>query len=162
MRYIVTDLDLSQVASDAQAGASSEARPKPLAELFELGPVLDVIPYVQTDGKTIQMTVIPTVTEFLGYDTENARLVPPDAKSPDMQQLTPLPIFRKRQSVSSVTISDGQTVVLAGGSDALVANPKTGQPLSKGTKPPQEPNKTTLLVFVTATLIDPAGNRLNP
>ena len=33
-----------------------------------LGPVLDVIPYVCADGYTIQMTIIPTYTEFLGYD----------------------------------------------------------------------------------------------
>jgi len=161
VRYVVTDLDFSQIVSNATAEATS-AQPKPVAEQFELGPVLDVVPYVQADGRTIQMTVIPTLREFLGYDVENARLVPPEAKSADMQQLTPLPIFRLRQIVSSVTVSDGQTVVLTGGSDQLLANPNKNQPLREGTKPPQEPKKTKLLVFVTATLIDPAGNRLHP
>lgn len=161
VRYVVTDLDLSQIVSNATTGAFREVQPKPITELFELGPVLDVVPYVQADGHTIQMTVIPTFKEFLGYDMENARLVPPEAKSADMQQLTPLPIFRLRQIVSSVTVSDGQTVVLAGGSDRLLANPNKNQPLREGTKPPQEPKKTQLLVFVTATLIDPAGNRIH-
>jgi general secretion pathway protein D len=162
VRYVVTDLDLSQIVSNATTGAPSEVQPKPIAEPFELGPVLDVVPYVQSDWHTIQMTVIPTLTEFLGYDVENAHLVPPQAKSADMQQLTPLPIFRKRQIVSSVIARDGQTVVLAGGSDQLLANPNKNEPLREGTKPPQEPKKTKLLIFVTATLIDPAGNRIHP
>jgi general secretion pathway protein D len=162
VRYVVTDLDLSQIVSNATTGALNGVQPKPIAELFELGPVLDVVPYVQADGRTIQMTVIPTFKEFLGYDVENARRVPPDAKSADMQQLTPLPVFRLRQIVASVTAFDGQTVVLAGGSDRLLANPNKNEPLREGTKPPQEPKKTKLFIFVTATLIDPAGNRLHP
>jgi len=162
VRYVVTDLDLSQIVSNATTGALNGVQPKPIAELFELGPVLDAVPYVQADGHTIQMTVIPTLTEFLGYDLENARLVPPEAKSADLQQLTPLPIFRKRQIVSTVIARDGQTVVLAGGSDQLLANPNKNEPLREGTKPPQEPKKTKLLIFVTATLIDPAGNRVHP
>jgi general secretion pathway protein D len=162
VRYIVTDLDFSQIASSAIAEATGEAPPKPIAEQFEFGPVVDVVPYVQADGRSIQMTVIPTFKEFLGYDVENARRVPPDAKSPDMQQLTPLPIFRLRQIVASVTAFDGQTVVLAGGSDRLLANPDKYEPLREGTKPPQPPKKTKLLIFITPTLIDPAGNRLHP
>jgi len=161
VRYVVTDLDFSHIVSNATAEATGEAQPKPVAEQFELGPVLDVVPYVQPDGYTIQMTVIPTFKEFLGYDVENARLVPPEAKSADLQQLTPLPIFRLRQIVASVTAFDGQTVVLAGGSDRLLANPNKNEPLREGTKPPQPPKKTKLLIFVTPTLIDPAGNRIH-
>ena len=123
--------------------------------------MLDVVPYVQADGRTIQMTVIPRLTEFLGYDVENARLVPPEGKSTDLQQLTPLPIFRKRQIVTSVTAFDGQTIVLAGGSDQLFANPNKNEPLRKGTKPPQPPKKTKLVIFITPTLIDRAGNRIH-
>src|SRR5207247_1588500 len=37
-------------------------------QTMPFGPVLDVIPYLGADGYTINMTVIPTVTEFLGYD----------------------------------------------------------------------------------------------
>ena len=162
VRYVVTDLDFSQIVSNATTGALNGIQPKPIAEQFELGPMLDVVPYVQADGHTIQMTVIPTFREFLGYDVKQARLVPPEAKSADMQQLTPLPVFRLRQIVSSVTVSDGQTVMLAGGSDRLLANPNKNLPLREGTKPPREPKKTKLVIFVTATLIDPAGNRIHP
>ncbi len=37
-----------------------------------IGPTLDVVPYVSADGFTIQMTIIPTITEFLGYDDPGA------------------------------------------------------------------------------------------
>jgi len=161
VRYVVTDLDLSQIVSNATTGALNGVQPKPIAELFELGPVVDVVPYVQADGHTIQMTVIPTFKEFLGYDVENARRVPSEAKSADLQQLTPLPIFRLRQMVSTVIARDGQTVVLVGGSDQLLANPNKNEPLREGTKAPQQPKKTKLLIFITPTLIDAAGNRVH-
>ena len=73
----------------------------------------------------------------------------------------PLPIFRKLQMVSSAIVRDGQTVVLAGGSEQFFANPKRNALLPKGTKIPGNTNKTSLLIFVTPTLIDPAGNRIN-
>ncbi len=38
-----------------------------VTEKMEFGPTLDVIPSVLADGYTIALTVIPTVTEFLGY-----------------------------------------------------------------------------------------------
>jgi len=91
---------------------------------------------------------------------ENARRVPSEAKSADLQQLTPLPIFRLRQMVSTVIARDGQTVVLVGGSDQLLANPNKNEPLREGTKAPQQPKKTKLLIFITPTLIDAAGNRV--
>src|SRR5690606_20945807 len=37
-----------------------------------LGPVIDVLPIVAADGYTIQMTMIPTLTEFVGYDLQTA------------------------------------------------------------------------------------------
>ena len=40
----------------------------------EVGPVLDVVPYVLSDGVTINLTLIPSLTEFGGYDTES---IPP-------------------------------------------------------------------------------------
>src|SRR5262249_3279051 len=45
------------------------------------GTTLDVVPYVCADGVTIQMTLIPTVTEFVQYD-------PPGAFVPTVQSGT--------------------------------------------------------------------------
>jgi beta-lactamase regulating signal transducer with metallopeptidase domain len=166
VRYVVTDYDLSELVSNAVARAIAPNEIKPMAEQFELGPVLDVVPYVRADGHSIHMTVIPTITEFIGYDigdgprreiitTSDGRkeyvILPPE----------PRPMFRKRQIVSSVTAWDGQTIMLAGGSDLLLSNPNKNQPLREGTRLPEPKKETTLLVFITPTLIDPAGNRIH-
>jgi hypothetical protein len=37
-----------------------------VTETMPFGSALDVTPYVSADGHTIQMTLIPKVTEFLG------------------------------------------------------------------------------------------------
>jgi Flp pilus assembly secretin CpaC len=94
------------------------------------------------------MTLIPTVKEFLGYDEDIL-------KSPIA---TPLPHFRVRQMVCSVAIRDGQTVVLAGGSFSEEIKGR-GQAETPKRKAPVAAK--SLLVFVTPTLIDPAGDRLH-
>jgi len=166
VRYIVTDLDWSFNITNVVAGTNESVQARPIAEPFELGPVLDVIPYVLADGYTIQMTLVPTLTEFHGYDLENGNrretVTMPDGRKeivivPDQ----PSPIFRKLQMVSSAIVWDGQTVVLAGGSEQFLANPKRNAPLPKGTKIPGDLKTTSLLIFVTPTLVDPAGNRIH-
>src|SRR5262249_54333449 len=87
-------------------------------ETLPFGPTLDLIPYVSADGYTIQMTIIPSLTEFLGYDDPGAFV--PQAQSassgqggvavPITAQL-PLPRFRVRQVTTSAIVWDGQTVV---------------------------------------------------
>ena len=151
---------------------------QPIAEPFELGPVLDVIPYVSADGYTIQMTIIPTIKDFEGYDLENARLFQAQAQSVGggsggagnpLSQITPLPIFRLRQVVTSSIVWDGQTVVLGGLLLDETTKLKDKVPFlgdlplvgrlfrSEST----QAKKTSLVIFVTPTIIDPAGNRVH-
>jgi len=184
VKYIVTDLDLSQTASGgggvgtqvATGGAGAVGSTiQPIADVFELGPVLDVVPYISADGFTIQMTIIPTIKEFEGYDLDNARLFTAQAQSVGasaanpLQQITPLPIFRLRQVVTSTTVWDGQTVVLGGLLLEQTTRFKDKVPLlgdlpligrlfrSEAT----QASKTSLVIFVTPTIIDPAGNRVH-
>lgn len=166
VRYIVTDLDWSFNITNVIAGTNDRIQAQPIAEPFELGPMLDVVPYVLADGYTIQMTLIPTLTEFLGYDPEKQNrqetVTMPDGRKeivtvPDQ----PLPIFRKLQMASSAIVRDGQTVVIAGGSEQFLANPKRNTPLPLGAKIPGEIKTTSLLIFVTPTLVDAAGNRIH-
>jgi len=147
----------------------------PLAEPFELGPVLDVVPYVSADGYTIQMTIIPTIKEFVGYDLESANLFQAQAQSvgqaasAPLTQITPLPIFRLRQVVTSAIVWDGQTVVLGGLIAENVTKTKDKVPVL-GDLPiagrlfrseSSSTRKKNLLIFVTPTIIDPAGNRVH-
>ncbi len=97
-----------------------------------LGPVLDVIPTVTTDGYSIQMVVIPTYTELLQFDQ-------PGGPIPQLQ--SPLPHFRQRQVVTSCDVRDGQTLVIG---------------VRSTNQPPDEKNLE--LIFVTSRIVDPAGN----
>jgi general secretion pathway protein D len=138
------------------------------------GPTLDVIPYVSADGYTIQMTLIPSYTEFLGYDDPGAFV--PQAQSASsgvggvaqaLSAQLPLPHFRVRQVTTSVVVWDGQTVVLGGLIAENVTKLKDKVPVL-GDLPvvgrlfrseSSQTKKKNLMIFVTPTILDPAGNR---
>jgi len=184
VRSIITALDASQTAAGGGnvltgggTGGGVGSLILPLPEPFELGPTLDVVPYVSADGYTIQMTLIPTMKEFVGYDLDSGRLFSAQiqsvggvgAASAPLVQPTPLPIFRLRQVVTSAIVWDGQTIVLGG----LIADettkikdkvPVLGDLPFFGKFFRSESNMTrkkNLVIFVTPTIIDPAGNRMH-
>jgi type II secretory pathway component GspD/PulD (secretin) len=124
------------------------------SQAMPFGPVLDVLPTVSSDGYTIQMTLSPTITEFLGYeDAKELKL-----SSPDDKGTLPLPVFRTRQMTTSANVWDGQTIVLGNFSDQMLDVPTNlkGAPKASGKRQSKQ-----LLVFVTPTIIDPAGNPAN-
>jgi len=143
-------------------------------ETLPFGPTLDVIPYVCADGFTIQMTIIPTLAEFIGYDDPGQFV--PQAQSASsgvggvaipIQAQLPLPHFRIRQVTTSCTVWDGQTVVLGGLIAEQVTKLKDKVPML-GDLPllgrffrseSSQTQKKNLMIFVTPTIIDPAGNR---
>lgn len=99
---------------------------------------LDVVPYVETNGYTIQLTLISTGTEFLGNYTPTNVLAVGTNYTPLSSPL-PMPGTRVRQVVTSCIVWDGQTALLL-------------------LKPPYTPHKKNLVAFVTPTIIDGAGN----
>ena len=139
----------------------------PQEQQVEIGPVLDVIPCVLSDGYTINLTLIPSLTEFNGYDTPPT--IPGVNVANVVQVPTILPDFTVRQVVTTVNIWDNQTVVLGGLISAQVQNTKDKVPVI-GDLPLvgrlfQSQSKTSvkknLMIFVTATIVDPAGNRVH-
>ena len=139
-----------------------------------LGPQLDVIPYVDADGYSIEMTIIPTLVQFLGYDdpgpfVPQAQAVAGSTIGTPLTAVLPLPKFQVRQVVTSAIVWDGQTVMLGGliGEDVSKTKDKVpvlGDIPLLGRLFRSESNKTTkknLVIFVTPTIIDPAGNRLH-
>lgn len=137
------------------------------------GPVLDVIPYVSADEYSVQMTLIPTITEFLRYD-DPGLFVPAALVSsvggggnPSLQAVLPLPHFRMRQVTTSVTVWDAQTVVLGGLLTDSVTKIKDKIPML-GDLPlvgrlfqsqSSAKTKKNLMIFVTPTIINPDGTR---
>ena len=139
----------------------------PVTEQIETGPILDVVPYVLSDGYTINLALIPSDLEFGGYDT---LVLPQVTGNLNVVQLpTVLPKFTVRQAVTTVNVWDGQTVVLGGLVTSTVQDTKNKVPVL-GDLPMfgrffQSQSKTTvkdnLMIFVTATIVDPAGNPIH-
>ena len=142
----------------------------PNEQQIETGPILDVVPYVLSDGYTINLTLIPSLVEFSGYQS------PPSLGSFSTAGLnvvllpTALPAFTVREVTTTVNVWDGQTVVLGGliqsGPNIETEDkvpvlgdlPLVGQLFQSKQKTEEKRN---LMIFVTATLIDPAGNRVH-
>jgi general secretion pathway protein D len=142
----------------------------PSVQQVETGPVLDVVPDVLSDGYTINLTLIPSLIEFSGYQS------PPSLGSFSTSGLnvvllpTALPAFTVREVTTTVNVWDGQTVVLGGlvqsGPNTETEDkipvlgdlPLVGKLFSSETK---IENKRNLMIFITATMIDPAGNRVH-
>jgi beta-lactamase regulating signal transducer with metallopeptidase domain/type II secretory pathway component GspD/PulD (secretin) len=137
-----------------------------LTEQVECGPVFDVVPSVLADGYTISLRTTASVTEFLGYDKPtNSVTVYINGKKQTVQ--VPLPKFRTQKISTVVNLWDNQTLVLGGPVTSAVQTtkhkvPLLGDlPLLGGLFRSQTENsvKKQLMVFVTATIVDPAGNR---
>lgn len=130
----------------------------PATETVECGPIVDIVGQASPDQLNLHMSVVATVREFLGYD-------------PKPGNTGPGPLFRQRQVVTPATIPDGQTLVLDAGA-VLLEDPQKlpvfpgdvpvpGQ-LFQAEKKPVPKHIKRLLIFITPTLIDPAGNRIHP
>jgi general secretion pathway protein D len=141
----------------------------PEVQQIETGPILDVLPDVLSDGYTINLTLIPSLIEFTGYQQ------PPSLGSFSTAGLnvvllpTALPEFSVREITTTVNVWDGQTVVLGGLVDSTLSETKDTVPvlgdvpiLGKLFQSDEKvEQKRNLMIFVTATLIDPAGNRVH-
>jgi beta-lactamase regulating signal transducer with metallopeptidase domain len=125
-----------------------------------VGPRLDLIPHVETDGCTIHLTALPQVNEFLGYDTtvigaDDAFVwIDGDKQKAPM----PLPSYRTRFIHAAADVYDGQTLVLANPQVTAVSELPNGDSVTNAI--PEDPGRR-LLVFITPTIIDPAGNPIH-
>jgi general secretion pathway protein D len=181
LQYIVTGVNITETSSATTGlvGSSGTGVAVPTYTYnttpYGFGPVLDVMPTVSADGFSIQMVLIPTVLEFIGYDSPGAFV--PEAlaaagstiQAPPVQAVLPLPHFRVREVVTTCNVWDGQTVVLGGMIAETISKVKSEVPVlgdlpfvgrlfrSESTGS----HKQNLLIFVTPTIIDPAGNRVH-
>ena len=137
-------------------------------------PMLDVIPYVAADGFCVQLGLTATLAEFIGYDDPGQFVINAFGGGTNGQlPLTPLqpcPHFRLHDTKASVSLWDGQTVVFGSWaakdeakSQKAVGPMPTDVPLIghlfRGD--PGQTNLTHIVVVVTPTIIDPAGNRVH-
>jgi general secretion pathway protein D len=175
----------------ATAAASSAIFPvtptTPTAfETRNTGVTLEVEPTIGPDNYTIDLNLVPQVVEFEGFINYGSPIqtINPAALGltgavasavtnvPTSIVLTPnvinQPIFSTRKVTTSVTVWDGQTVVLGGMMREDVQKVQDKVPLL-GDIPllgrafrsnVDQHLKTNLVIFVTARLINPAGDNI--
>ena len=129
-----------------------------------------MIPYVSADEFSIQMTIIPTVTEFIGYD-DAGKFIPTAAvvggSAVPLTAVLPLPHYRVRQLVTSCIVWDAQTIVMGGLLTDSVSRVKDKVPFLGDipflgqlfTSESSTKTKKNLMIFVTPTIINPDGSR---
>jgi beta-lactamase regulating signal transducer with metallopeptidase domain len=144
-------------ATVARNAVESYSRPIGyLSGPFSFKPAVDILPTVSADGYFIQTVVIPTFSEFLGYENPaafvpNATVVRGSSIGVPITATLPLPHFRVRQSVVSTNIFDGDTLVLCASlpPDLTINEQKTSK------------ERRNQLIFITPRIIDPAGNPIH-
>ena len=136
-------------------------------ETRDLGVILDVTPTVGPDNETIELQMLPQVVELSRWIDYGSDI--PTADPARTQHLTLLqPVFHCRDIQTQISIWDGQTVVMGGLITEGQQNTEDKVPIlgdipllgylfkSKTTRS----IKKNLLIFVTANLVDPAGNKI--
>ena len=182
------------VGSTANAAAGAVAIPitptTPTAfETRNTGVTLEVEPVVGPDGVTIDLNLVPQVVEFEGFINYGSPILAPPGQpsifvnpitlveeliqpNPD-RVLTPniinQPVFSTRKVTTSVSVWDGQTVVLGGLMREDVQKTEDRTPII-GDIPlvgrlfrtnAEQHIKRNLVIFVTAHLMNPGGQLVN-
>ena len=163
------------------SGSSSGAFPvtptTPTAfETRNTGVTLEVEPVVGPDGITIDLNLVPQVVEFEGFINYGSPIQTTSTNFLGQTStviLTPnvinQPIFSTRKVTTSVSVWDGQTVVLGGLMREDVQKTEDRTPIL-GDIPivgrlfrtnAEQHIKRNLVIFVTARLVNPGGQPVN-
>ena len=145
---------------------------------FEMRPVgvrMEVDPVIGPDGYTIDLNLAPEVTEFEGFINYGSPISTASVDAlgnPATIELTPniinQPVFSTRKVTTAVTVWDGQTVAMGGLIREDVQDVEDKVPIL-GDVPilgrlfqskAEDHFKRNLMIFVTAQLIDPSGERI--
>ena len=133
---------------------------------LECGPVLEVTPVLSADERNIRLTTTASVTKFFGYAGSHGNFLgfdPPSnavvTSAGDKITLPEiLPVTQYNLSTADLGLVDGQTLVMFPQPNRE-ADPRRQQLIVQTEK---KKGKKTLVVLVTASVVDQAGNRLHP
>ncbi len=163
-RYFPESWSEPQVTAGSQnQGASYTPSIPEFGDPTDIGVILDVTPTVSADGYSIALELRPQVIDFLGYDDSFNYTMVVNGISVPAKAI--MPILSERRVETRVIVWDGETVVLGGMIKEEVANIEDKVPIlgdlpllgrlfrSTG----KQNQKTNLLIFVTARLVNPAG-----
>ena len=134
-----------------------------------MGPSLSVLPYVNSDGYTIEMSLVPSIVEFLGYEESTFEAAVFAAGGQVVRSAVPMPRIRTRTLNVNCVVWD-QTVLALGGLISenvqttrdkvpyLADLPFIGR-LFRGKG--RNSKKKNMVIYVKPTIIDPAGMKKN-
>lgn len=179
-----TQFDPPQVPQTTASSGSFIPIPPTTPSAFEtknLGVELEVEPTVGPDGYTIELNISPRITEFDGFINYGSPINAEVQYTSALNLLNTVsqtiqvsenvinqPIFSVREARTQVTVYDGETVVLGGLMREDIQKVEDKTPIL-GDIPlvgrlfrssADQHIKRNLIMFVTATLLDPAGQRL--
>lgn len=168
----------STTGGTGTASASSFPVTPTTPTAFEMRPVgvrMEVDPVIGPDGYTIDLSLSPEVTEFEGFINYGS---PINSSSVDAlgnpvtitltENRIEQPVFSSRKVTTAVTVWDGQTVAMGGLIREDVQDVEDKVPIlgdipilgrlfqSKA----EDHFKRNLMIFVTANIIDPSGERI--
>lgn len=156
-----------QVPQSTGSGAQPVTPATPTSfSMKPVGVTLEVEPTVGSDNYTIDLRLLPSVTEFEGFINYGSPIF---SKGQLLtENVINYPVFSERKVETSVSVYDGQTVALGGliREDVQKVTDKTPLlgdiPLAGVLFRSQADKhiKRNLMIFVTAKLMDPAGQPL--
>jgi len=162
----VSDFENRSVSSDATStgGNVINTTRQVVVPQFERdfeGIVLNVRPSVARNKREVTMQIAPTVREFIRFEEEEFQ----NPDTPDITNQIREPVFSTRRLATTLHVLDGQTVVLGGlvseksqknrgGIPFLSRIPLAGALFRTDRK---QDERSKLLIFVTAQIIDPSG-----
>ena len=149
-------------------------------ETRRVGMVLNVEPVISDDARSVDLTLTPEFTEFVGFVNYGSPIfnVTRTAAAPGVdfvgkQELTPntilQPIFSTKKVTTAVKVYDGATIVLGGviSDNTIMIDdkipvlgdvPVVGRLFQGKVKQKRSKN---MLMFVSVKVVDPSGNRVN-
>jgi general secretion pathway protein D len=154
-------------------------------EMRKTGVVMEVEPIISDDGRTVELTIAPELTEFEGFVNYGTPIIAPASSglvstsvgflnfATSAQMITPnfilQPVFKTQKVATAVKIWDGATVVLGGAKIQrrtevndqvpMLGNlPFVGRFFQTHTTQTETKN---IIIFVTVNVVDPSGKKVN-
>jgi beta-lactamase regulating signal transducer with metallopeptidase domain/type II secretory pathway component GspD/PulD (secretin) len=168
IKTILTGIDPQALAEPGRTASDVTNASPFLSKQVPLGSTLDVTASAADDGYTVELDATASVTEFLGYD-KPTNAVTVYVKGEKKEVEPPLPRMRTRSVSGRAPLYDGQSLLLIGPSTAVTYRfvdkvPVLGDIPVLGRLFRHEGTSQTgkhVLILITPTLIDPAGNRIH-
>jgi general secretion pathway protein D len=138
-------------------------------ETREIGTILEVEPVIGPDNMFVDLSLSPEVSDFIGFINYGSPIISPVTDEVITENRILMPVFQTLKETTSVTVLDGQTVVIGGLLDERRDDIEDSVPIL-GNLPivgrffqssSERRQKRAIILFVTVRIIDPSGAPVN-